>query len=351
MKISICIPTFNRANYLTNCLNSILLCKVNSKVDFQVCVSDNCSTDETEKLVQSTQMKLNIKYYKSSENIGRVRNYMNVIDMADGEFVWLLGDDDLLLPHTVDKLNALICKHKSIDYFYINSFHLSTQYVLSFPQPFNINNLPEDMIPFSSYPYSGELPFLDLVNPKISFDFLGGMFLAVFKRQKWIENVNVLDENAISDPREFSHFDNTFPHLKIFAKAFAKSKAYFHAEPLSVCLTGAREWASMYPFVQSVRLVDALYEYRKNGLPLLQFLNCKNYALNNFIPDFILMLKNKHESGLNYTNPFKLVFGNCLYPNFYLSPFYYIYKKIKLLILRKMAIAKKSNSSFLKNLC
>ena len=75
----------------------------------------------------------------------------------------------------------------------------------------------------------------------------------------------------------------------------SKTKAYFHAEPLSVCLTGAREWAPMYPFVQSVRLVDALYEYRKNGLPLLQFLNCKNYALNNFIPDFVLMLKNKQK--------------------------------------------------------
>ena len=350
MKISICIPTYKRANHLENCLNSILLCKMNSKVSPQICISDNCSTDETEKIVKSAQRKLDIKYYKSSKNIGRVKNYMNVIDMANGDFVWLLGDDDLLLPHTLVKLNDLICKNENIDFFYINSFHLSTHYVSTFPHPFNTNNLPGSMMPFSSWPYSGEIQFMNLVNPKISFDFLGGMFLAVFKRQKWIENVNELDEIAISDPREFSHFDNTFPHIKIFAKAFAESKAYFHAEPLSVCLTGAREWAPMYPFVQSVRLVDALYEYRKNGLPLLQFLRCKNYALNNFIPDFVLMLKNKQKSGFNYINPIKLLFGNCLYPNFYLSPFYYIYKKIKLLIRRKIIIAKKSNSGFQKNL-
>ena len=92
-------------------------------------------------------------------------------------------------------------------------------------------------------------------------------------------------------------------------------------------------------------------EYRNNGLPYIQFLKCKNFALNNFIPEFVQMLKNKHESGFNYINPIKLLFENCLYPNFYLSPFYYIYKKIKLLIRRKMIIAKKSNLGFLKNLC
>ena len=92
------------------------------------------------------------------------------------------------------------------------------------------------------------------------------MFLSIFNRKMWLDNVGVLNNEAIEDTRIFSHFDNTFPHIKIFSVAFANSKAYFNKEPLSVCLSGAREWAPMNPLVSSIRLVEALDEYRKNGL-------------------------------------------------------------------------------------
>jgi glycosyltransferase involved in cell wall biosynthesis len=330
MKISICIPTYNRAKHLTNCLQSITLNKLQSKADFQVCVSDNCSTDGTEDVVRRAQAGIKIKYHKNEKNLGIPRNFLNVVKMADGDFVWLIGDDDLLLPYALEELDDLIEKHQDVDFFYINSFHLTTEYVFSFPQPFDTSNLPADMKPFSSWTQSGEMKFLDLVDPKISFDFLGGMFLAVFRRQNWIDNVNVLDAGAVSDERIFSHFDNTFPHVKIFSRAFANSQAYFNAKPLSVCLTGAREWAPMYSFIHSVRLVEALKEYRKNGLPFVQFLRCKNFALNNFMADFGSMIINRDRSGFTYTKPLRLLLDYCRYPNFYLSFFNYLIRKLKL---------------------
>ena len=55
MKISICIPTYNRAKHLANCLQSIALNKNRSKIDFEVCVSDNFSTDNTEDIVREAQ--------------------------------------------------------------------------------------------------------------------------------------------------------------------------------------------------------------------------------------------------------------------------------------------------------
>lgn len=331
MKVSICIPTYNRAMHLGNCLQSIISNKFRSDTDFQVCVSDNCSTDETEDVVRRAQKNIVIKYQKNSKNLGIPRNFLNVVEMADGEFVWLIGDDDLLLPCALEEICALITKHHDIDFFYINSFHLTTQYVLSFPQPFNTSNLPVDMIPFSSWPNSGRMEFMDLIDPNISFDFLGGMFLAVFKRKNWIQNVGVLDQTAISDLRTFSCFDTTFPHVKIFSKAFANSKAFFHAKPLSICLSGAREWAPLYPLVRSVRLVEALNEYRKNGLSLMQYVRCKNYALHYFIPDLVWMFINKNRSGFTYIKPFRLFLNNCLYPNFYLSFIYFFIRKLKLL--------------------
>ncbi|MCG3770996.1 MAG: Abequosyltransferase RfbV [Nitrosomonadaceae bacterium] len=329
MQLSICIPTYNRAAHLANCLQSLISNQVRSKVKFQVCVSDNCSTDETENVVRRVQASIAIKYHKNLTNLGIPRNFLNAVAMADGEFVWLIGDDDLLLPFAIEQLSQLIEKYSSVDYFYVNSFHLTTQYVFSFPQPFDTANLPLTMEPFSSWPHSCEMKFMDLIDPRISFDFLGGMYLSVFRRKYWIANTQAIDGAAFVDNRVFSNFDNTFPHVKIFAKAFANSRAYFHGRPLSVCLSGAREWVSMYPLVRSVRLVEALDEYRENGLPYIKYLRCKNYALRNFIPDFAYMCIAGNSSGLAYVRPARLFISNCLYPNLYFSVFYYFARKIK----------------------
>jgi glycosyltransferase involved in cell wall biosynthesis len=272
---------------------------------------------------------MQVKYHRNTENIGIPGNFLNVVRMAEGEFAWLLGDDDLVLPDGIERICRLIEEHPAVDFFYVNSFHLNTEYVLSYPQPFSTDNLPTDMDPFSKWEKDGEIQFLDLVDPKISFDFLGGMFLAVFRREKWREAAGVLDPVAIADRRTFSAFDNTFPHVKIFAHAFAKSKAYFNAAPPSVCLTGAREWAPMYPMVRSVRLIEALQEYRRNGLPFRQYVRCKNFALRAFIPDIVYTFIHKKISGYAYINPARLVIQNCLYPGLYLSIWYYAERKLR----------------------
>ena len=334
MKLSICIPTYNRAHHLTNCLNSIIKCKSRSSLKFEVCISDNHSTDNTEEVVRDVMSSIDIKYHKNTSNLGIPRNFLNIVSMADGEFIWLIGDDDLLMPYAIEELYKLIDSHAGVDFFYVNSFHLTTEFLNDYPAPFDTVNLPNNMDPFSKWTISGELPFFQLIDPKISFDFLGGMFLSVFRRENWALNVNVLNESALKDSRTFSHFDNTFPHVKIFAKAFATSKAYFNVTPLNVCLTGAREWSPMYPFIHSVRLVEALHEYRKNGLPYLKYVYCKNYALNNFVPDFINMMLHKSKSGYVYVKPFKLLFESFLYPNFYLSFFYFIGRKIRKILKR-----------------
>lgn len=169
---------------------------------------------------------------------------------------------------------------------------------------------------------------MDLIDPRISFDFLLGIFLSVFRRRKWNASVGVIDQAAVSDTRVFSNFDNTCPHLKIFASAFSGSRAYFHATPLTACLSGTREWAPKYPLVRSVRLVEALEEYRKNGLPLLRYLACRNSALGTFLPDLAYMYVQRDRSGYEYINPARLLFDNLLFPNTWLSVLYYVVRKL-----------------------
>jgi len=310
-------------------LNSIILNKNILNLNIQICVSDNCSTDDTEKVVRLAQSKIDIKYQKNKENIGMSRNFLNVVNMAQGEFIWLIGDDDLLMPYALIELEEMIDNNSGVDFFYTNSFHLTTKKVFSYPQPFDTKNLPVRMDKFSSWTERGQIDFLELINPKVSFDFLGGIFLYVFRRDNWLQSSNVLDSNALDDMRVFSHFDNTFPQIKILAKAFSQSKAYFNPNPLSVCLSGAREWAPMYPLVRSVRLLEALDEYRKNGLPYVKYWKYKNFALSHFIPDLVYMLVYSRISGYLYIKPMRFIIDICLYPVFYWSFFKYSIRKIK----------------------
>ena len=161
MKISICIPTYNRAGHLTNCLKSIKDNRLSSNVDFEICVSDNASIDNTEEVVRDAQKHMPIKYRRNAINLGIPQNFLNVVGMAEGEFAWLLGDDDLLMPDAIERLSKLIDQNKDTDFFYVNSYHLTSEYVLSHPQPFNTQNLPADMKPFSTYKKDEKLKFLD----------------------------------------------------------------------------------------------------------------------------------------------------------------------------------------------
>ena len=70
MFLSICIPTFNRINCLNNCLNSIYISKKNFNHQFEVCISDNCSTENVEKIIDHYKDKINIKFKKNKTNIG-----------------------------------------------------------------------------------------------------------------------------------------------------------------------------------------------------------------------------------------------------------------------------------------
>lgn len=97
--LSICIPTYNRAHYLSDALESVVSQFNESDIAEQVeiVVSDNASTDGTEAVVKSFQDRFgNIRYLKNEINLGFDRNVRNVISNAAGLYCWTLGDDDVI---------------------------------------------------------------------------------------------------------------------------------------------------------------------------------------------------------------------------------------------------------------
>lgn len=293
----------------------------------EVCVSDNASEDSTSDVVENQWMPVALKYSCNERNLGIPQNFLKVVDMASGTYVWLVGDDDILLPDSLTRLLTLLEQREHIDFFYVNAFHYSTEAVLAANQPYDPALLPSDLEKFSSYERDGELSFLELVDPEISFDFLGGMFLSVFRRQNWLDHKHVLAPEALTSSQVFSHFDNTFPHLRIFATGFATSRAYFNSEPMIVCLTGAREWAPKYKMIRSFRLVEALDHFKSEGLPSPRYDRCRNFAIRDFAGDVLWMGLHRSVSGWDMVPIIKSTKANMRYPNLYFSPFRLIWQQ------------------------
>lgn len=89
--LSICIPTYNRAESL----NAVLMRYVeNPEFDEQVelVISDNASTDSTMEICQKyTSLYPNIKYFRNKENI-HDKNFSRVLNCAKGLYLKLLND-------------------------------------------------------------------------------------------------------------------------------------------------------------------------------------------------------------------------------------------------------------------
>ncbi len=98
--ISICIPTYNRASYLRETLESIL---PQLGPDLEVVVSDNGSTDGTEEIIRQYQSRNPaIRYFRNDSNEGFDRNILRCVERADGEYVWFFGSDDVLKEGVVE---------------------------------------------------------------------------------------------------------------------------------------------------------------------------------------------------------------------------------------------------------
>ena len=327
MLLSICIPTYNRPESLLNCLNS--LAKQKNKKDFEVCISDNCSKKNIKNLIKPFRKKLNIKYKKNRKNLGFTLNVLKVSLMAKGEFIWFLGDDDLTVNNSVKYLTNLIKKKRNIDFFWINSYYLNALHLQKFSKPFDIKNLPKKMNTHSPLKKNRVLKFFELIDHRICFDFLLGLYVNVFRRKLWNENLHVINKKLMKDPRTWSNFDNTCFFIKVFCEAFQNSKAFFCAKPLSVNLSGIREWNDLYPFVEIVRIPEALDYYRSKGLGFFQYIYSKNYSLRNFFNYFFKIMINRDKMGFAYINLKKHFFKNLIYPNSWLSIIYFIFRKIK----------------------
>jgi glycosyltransferase involved in cell wall biosynthesis len=97
-KVSVCVVTYNQDKYIGQCLQSIVDQQVN--FDFDVIVSDDCSTDGTRAIVQEFVKKYPelVKPIFHEKNIGAYKNFVFIHEQATGTYIAHMDGDDYALP-------------------------------------------------------------------------------------------------------------------------------------------------------------------------------------------------------------------------------------------------------------
>lgn len=125
--LTIAIPTYNRARYLRESLDTLLKqLSADSRLEFFI--SDNASSDDTGLVVEEFRLRgLPVIYYRNEINTGSDGNILRCFERAAGKYVWIVGDDDIILPGAIDRILELIAT-REFDLVYLQPYAFRQDY-------------------------------------------------------------------------------------------------------------------------------------------------------------------------------------------------------------------------------
>ncbi|MBK1986812.1 glycosyltransferase family 2 protein [Sphaerospermopsis aphanizomenoides BCCUSP55] len=105
-KLSIGMPVYNGEKFLQESLDSLLN---QTFGDFELIISDNASTDNTEEICRNyAAQDQRIRYYRNASNIGCARNFHRVLELSKSEYFKWAAYDDLHAPDFLSKCIQLL---------------------------------------------------------------------------------------------------------------------------------------------------------------------------------------------------------------------------------------------------
>lgn len=122
IRLTVGIPTFNRAGDLRVALDSVLVQVTDELRDtLEILISDNASTDATQEIVREYSARYPglVTSHRNRENLGFSRNVDAVVRHARGEFVLLLGDDDGLESNALATLEDILDQHADLGVIFL----------------------------------------------------------------------------------------------------------------------------------------------------------------------------------------------------------------------------------------
>lgn len=118
-KISVIVPNYNHARYLSERLDSILDQTYN---DLEILILDDASTDDSHQIFKRYYTKPGLRIVVNHMNSGAAFPQWNLgIHLAKGEYVWIAESDDSADPHFLESLIPLLDENPNVGLAYCQS--------------------------------------------------------------------------------------------------------------------------------------------------------------------------------------------------------------------------------------
>lgn len=114
--VSVLVPTYNRARYIEECINSIL---AQTYPPSQIIVIDDGSTDETPAVLAQYADRI---IYLRKENGGKAAALNHGLPMAIGDYIWIFDDDDVALPDSIERRLRPLINSPNVGFVYSSHF-------------------------------------------------------------------------------------------------------------------------------------------------------------------------------------------------------------------------------------
>lgn len=184
--LTVVIPTYNRAETLRTTLSFVIPQVVAHKDEVHIYISDNASTDNTKEVVEEiiSENPDIITYFCQEKNLTASPNFNDAVHRVNSEYVYLLSDDDIIVPECISFMLRCIKENFDVNYFYVNQYVASEKMddVKLWNQNFGLSYL-------KKYETGGEML-------KEHFDGPSCCSANLFKRELWVNAAKYMKEDC-----------------------------------------------------------------------------------------------------------------------------------------------------------
>lgn len=261
-KLVIYIPTYNRLESLKTCLKSI---DQQIQDGVKVYISNNASTDGTTEYLDGLNLPW-LTVYHQPENYNGAYNQASAWYIPlETEYIWVIGDDDYLMPNAIKTLVAAITKHP-VDFVFCNTQAFSKQdekLVLNF---WENGSLPSGSVK-GKYNQTFVCAFHDLIDPMIA-DSLLLEIMCLCVRKDVVQKVDI--EGLKGSPKGNFWDDGKYytaapgPLLESFTDQ--TTGLYLHPALTFNFWSGGNGWSDQYDYVFPVAILYMIEMYRKKEI-------------------------------------------------------------------------------------
>ena len=102
LRLSVCIPTYNFGAFIGATLDSIV---AQATGEIEIVIVDGASTDDTAHVVQKIgHVFPRLRFYRRDINGGVDVDLAKAVELARGDYCWLMSGDDVLAPRAMARV-------------------------------------------------------------------------------------------------------------------------------------------------------------------------------------------------------------------------------------------------------